>query len=130
MRAVLQGRDVLLVVPTGGGKSLCYQLPSLLLPRPTVVVSPLLALLEDQFLKLQQLGVPTVRLDSTVGVADRRAALARIAAGGSILVLTTPQTLAGDELGALLAKSPPRLVAVARGHFLPGCGRHFRPAHL
>ncbi|TMB14871.1 MAG: DEAD/DEAH box helicase, partial [Deltaproteobacteria bacterium] len=72
--AVLSGRDVLLVLPTGGGKSLCYQLPSLLLPRPTVVVSPLLALLEDQFLKLQQLGVPTVRLDSTVGVADRRAA--------------------------------------------------------
>ena len=56
--SVLAGRDTLLVMPTGGGKSLCYQLPSLLLPSPTVVVSPLLALLEDQYLKMQQLGVP------------------------------------------------------------------------
>ena len=81
IEAVLAGQDVIVVMPTGGGKSLCYQLPSLLLPRPTVVVSPLLALLEDQYLKLQQLGIPAVRLDSTVGAADRRAALARIARG-------------------------------------------------
>src|SRR5437773_2208986 len=59
--SVLAGKDVLLILPTGGGKSLCYQLPSLLLPRPTVVVSPLLALLEDQYLKMQQFGVPAVR---------------------------------------------------------------------
>src|SRR5256886_12496443 len=69
--SVLAGKDVLLILPTGGGKSLVYQLPSLLLPRPTVVVSPLLALLEDQYLKLVQLGVPALRLDSTVGAADR-----------------------------------------------------------
>src|SRR5262249_26285091 len=87
--AILAGQDTLLVMPTGGGKSLCYQLPSLLLPGPTVVVSPLLALLEDQYLKMQQLGVPTVRLDSTVGVADRREGLARIAKGGPLLILTT-----------------------------------------
>src|SRR5436309_3050368 len=130
MRAVLQGRDVLLVVPTGGGKSLCYQLPSLLLQRPTVVVSPLLALLEDQYLKMQQVGVPTVRLDSTVGAADRRAALARIAQGGSLLVLTTPETLAGNELGALLEKQPPGLVAVDEAHCVSEWGHDFRPAYL
>jgi ATP-dependent DNA helicase RecQ len=128
--AVLGGRDVLLILPTGGGKSLCYQLPSLVLPRPTVVVSPLLALLEDQFLKLQELNVPAVRLDSTIGAADRRAALARIAQGGSLLVLTTPETLAGDELGALLEKQPPGLVAVDEAHCVSEWGHDFRPAYL
>src|SRR5437870_4245433 len=128
--SVLAGKDVLLILPTGGGKSLCYQLPSLLLPRPTVVVSPLLALLEDQYLKMQQFGVPAVRLDSTIGAADRRAALARIAEGGSLLVLTTPETLAGKELGALLEKQPPGLVAVDEAHCVSEWGHDFRPAYL
>jgi ATP-dependent DNA helicase RecQ len=128
--SVLGGHDVLLILPTGGGKSLTYQLPSLLLPRPTIVVSPLLALLEDQFTKLQQLNIPSVRLDSTIGVADRRAALARIAKGGSVLVLTTPETLAGAELGKILEKQPPGLVAVDEAHCVSEWGHDFRPAYL
>src|SRR5262249_25066819 len=117
-------------MPTGGGKSLTYQLPSLILPGPTVVVSPLLALLEDQYLKMQQLGVPAVRLDSTVGAADRRAALKRIREGGPRLGPPTPPTLARHELGALLEKNAPSLVAVDEAHCVSEWGHDFRPAYL
>ena len=103
--AALTGEDVLLVMPTGFGKSACYQVPSMLLPKPTVVISPLLALLRDQHEKLIKYEVPCVRIDGTVRGKKREAAIEQIRQGGSLLVMTTPESLANEEISGALQES-------------------------
>ena len=126
---VLAGRDVLLVLPTGFGKSACYQVPSMLLPRPVVVVSPLIALLQDQHRRLIGRGIRCVRLDGTVRGPARRAAMAEIAAGGPLLVMTTPETLASTEPREALVASGVSLVAIDEAHCISEWGYDFRPEY-
>ena len=128
--AVLAGRDVLMVLPTGFGKSACYQIPSMVLPKPVLVISPLLALMRDQYEKLQKREIPAVRLDGTVRGRNRVAALERIAKGGSLLVMTTPETLATEDAVMALGKSGVSLAAIDEAHCISEWGYDFRPTYL
>jgi ATP-dependent DNA helicase RecQ len=128
--ALLDGRSSLAIFPTGGGKSLCYQLPALLLDGLTIVVSPLIALMKDQVDDLTRRGVAAARLDSSLEPSQARRVHEDLRAGRLKLLYVAPERLAGERFVASLAGRNIALLAVDEAHCISEWGHNFRPEYL
>src|SRR4051794_39609439 len=129
MDAFLAGHDSLVVLPTGGGKSLCFQAPSVVRGGTTVVVSPLIALMKDQVDALRSIGVPACQLDSSQTTAERRANEADLVAGKIRLLYVSPEKLIGSDLPRLLERIGVQRIAIDEAHCISHWGHDFRPEY-
>ncbi|MGC2173627.1 MAG: RecQ family ATP-dependent DNA helicase [Candidatus Sulfotelmatobacter sp.] len=129
VRSLLAGRDICVVMPTGGGKSLCYQLPAVVSAGTAVVISPLIALMQDQAAQLAQMGIPAAVLNSTLSDAEQAKVMSRARGGAYRLLYVSPERVARGDTMEWLQQVPVAFFAIDEAHCISEWGHEFRPEY-